>query len=61
VKFVAQRTAIASADDDDWRKALHVASFAFWSTSLDKAVRRGGVYWIPVVIGGIGHLVAWLG
>ncbi len=58
---MAQRTAIASADDGDWRKALHAASFASWSMSLDKAVRRGGVYWIPVVLGGIGHLVAWFG
>jgi hypothetical protein len=38
------------------REAAHGASVTLWASSLDKAAKKGGLYWIPVVLGALGHI-----
>lgn len=38
---------------------IHIASAVSWGLSLEKALSKGGVAWIPVFIGATGHLIAW--
>lgn len=57
---LTQRVAATAGENDDWRGLVHLASLASWSLSLDKAIRKGGPYWVPVIFGGLGHLIAWL-
>lgn len=52
---------VQPARNDDWRVATHLLSMAMWGSSLDNAVKKGGASWAPVILGGLGHLIAFFG
>ena len=51
-----RRTVVSSTEKQEARKVAHGLSAALWLSSVDKAAKKGGPYWIPVVLGALGHV-----
>jgi hypothetical protein len=46
--------------ESDWKTGAHVASFVMWASSIEQAIKKGGWYWVPVVLGLMGHVATAL-
>jgi hypothetical protein len=56
-KKIGRYGSVPSTDKQTVRTVAHGVSAALWVSSLDKAAKKGGLYWIPVVMGALGHLL----
>ena len=51
-----QRTISPPLRKQTVREVGHSASLTLWASSLHKAAKKGGPYWIPVVLDALGHV-----
>jgi hypothetical protein len=55
-KRITRRPTAPSTRKQRARTRAHGISALLWLSSLNKAVKKGGTYWLPVIVGALGHI-----